>query len=305
MRLSLALAAAGALAALTVPAAADDGIPVPERRARTPVVRQLSPEENLAALNSQSAMLARREAALQKKLRVLKTVGLRGALAGEHDPLGQLVWDVFTKQVAHRLKGEIAAIETTEAFIAGQEAVARKQIDDAKAAALAKRIADEAAAEAERQKAAAEEAARQEQAALAKRIDDAVNSAKDAWKSDGIVNRNTGDHSWDMWCLALASTAWETAVGHAIPVLEHDSAFHAYQACANAGLIHEGADAPRGALVFWPAGPTGFGHVAISNGDGTVVSNYNRSDSPTGINPAAPIANFGPPIGWVDPKDLK
>ena len=39
--------------------------------------------------------------------------------------------------------------------------------------------------------------------------------------------------------------------------------------------------------------------------DGTVVSNYNRQAAPTGINPSANINDFGAPLGWVDPRDLK
>ena len=73
------------------------------------------------------------------------------------------------------------------------------------------------------------------------------------------------------------------------------------------GLIHpwKGAALPRGAVVYWPPGNTGDGHVAISNGDGTIVSNFVYSAAaPHGINPHAAIADFGPPLGWVDPSSL-
>src|SRR5581483_8864041 len=39
--------------------------------------------------------------------------------------------------------------------------------------------------------------------ALQARIDQAISNAANAWQPDGIVNRNTGDHTWVMWCLAL------------------------------------------------------------------------------------------------------
>src|SRR5207249_837184 len=50
---------------------------------------------------------------------------------------------------------------------------------------------------------------------------------------------------------------------------------------------HEGADAPRGALVFYAD------HVALSNGDGTVIA----ADASGAPDPSAPI---GGPLGWVD-----
>jgi len=291
MRLSLALVAAGALAAATTSLRADEGLPLPARRASS---QPRSPEQDLAALDSQVRVLDQEGNTLEKELHVLKSSGFSGALDGRHDALDELVWDVFTSPMMNRIQRQLAAVESSEAFLKGQAAVDQKKIDDAKAAE-----------EAARAKAAAEAAAAAEQAALSQRIESAISNAKNAWRPDGIVNRNTGDHSWDMWCLALASTAWETALGHSFPPLDADTAYHAYLNCQNAGLIHPGADAPRGALVFWPAGASGDGHVAISNGDGTVVSNYNRNDAPTGINPAAPIENFGAPLGWVDPKDIK
>jgi len=289
MKLALALAATGALVAASAAVSADDGIPLPSKRTPTP-------EEDLAALRSQDASLVKTEVVIEDRLHELKSVGLRGALGGEHDPLGRLVWEIFTKKVWTRLQGELAAVTSADSFVKGQEAAYQKEIDDRLAA-------ERAAAEAARKKAEAEAAARAEQAALQGRIERAIANAANAWKPNGIVNRNTGDHSWDMWCLALAARAWETALGHAFPPIEQDTAWHAYQGCLNAGLIHTGGTPPRGALVFWQSGADG--HVAISNGDGTVVSNYNRHDAPTGINPAAPLDMEGPPVGWVDPKDIK
>jgi hypothetical protein len=54
------------------------------------------------------------------------------------------------------------------------------------------------------------------------------------------------------------------------------------------------ANAPRGALVFWNTGPNG--HVAISLGDGLVLSTSVENDH-IGV---VPITYFQNPLGWTD-----
>lgn len=141
---------------------------------------------------------------------------------------------------------------------------------------------------------------------------DAGEAAIQAIKSGTLINPNTGDTNWSKWCLALVRVAFKKATGRDIPELSQDGAWNAFLAFQKEGLVKQG-NPPRGAIVFWsPAerakmqpGSKGaeFGHIAISNGDGTVISNVKRGGtydpSGRGIGTAVPIKVFGNPAGYV------
>ncbi len=299
MKLSFALAAAGAvLAVVSSPLRADEGLPLPaDHRAAIAVL-----ESRVERIDRAEARLEQAEAKLVAEVKLLRSKGFNGILDGRRErSIYEIIWQFEYGPRVRALETRIAAIVSREAALQHREALARQGIDERKAAI----VAEEQARIAAEQARIAEEQARAERASLDGRIEKAIETAKNAWRDDGIVNRNTGDHSWDGWCLALASMSWAEALGHDFEPIRRRSAYQAYLACRDAGLVRTEGDPPRGALVFWPAGPSGFGHVAISNGDGTVVSNYNRRVSPTGINEAAQISAFGTPIGWVHPADIK
>ena len=292
MQIRSALLLALCLAGVSI--AQDDGLPPPPPRKMVDAAPAPPPPAppTVAGLESRIDVLEHERASLEVQIRRLKSPGFVGVLLGKHEAveLDEIFGDEIQKDLQPAARAEIASLESKVAVVASKETATK--------AALADLQAKQAAAAAAAQAAAAE-------AAFQQTVNQAVGDAANAWQPNGIVNANTGTHDWDMYCLALASTAWKTALGHDVPDFDADSAYHSYLKCAADGLVHTGGTPPRGAVVFWPAGDSGFGHVAISNGDGTVVSNYNRAAAPTGINPSAAISDFGDPIGWVDPHDLK
>ncbi len=137
-------------------------------------------------------------------------------------------------------------------------------------------------------------------------------AAIQAIRSGQLVNPNTGNRNWSTWCLALVRVAFQRATGRNIPELSMGSAVNAFRAFQREGLVQRG-DPPRGALVFWSPAERGrispgsagaiHGHVAISNGNGTVISNVRRNGpldpNGDGIGIAVPIRTFGNPEGYV------
>jgi hypothetical protein len=57
---------------------------------------------------------------------------------------------------------------------------------------------------------------------------------------------------------------------------------------------------PRGALVFWETG-SAAGHIAISTGDGNVLTTDAPDRGRIGIVPLKTIDKWGPRVGWTEP----
>jgi cell wall-associated NlpC family hydrolase len=81
-----------------------------------------------------------------------------------------------------------------------------------------------------------------------------------------------GSHAWDHYCMRFASDAYES--GARTTVRRYRSASEAANALRAAA--HPGANAPRGALVFYDSscGGVPLGHVGISLGNGTMISDF-------------------------------
>jgi hypothetical protein len=125
----------------------------------------------------------------------------------------------------------------------------------------------------------------------------------------GLVGtRNSADlhGSWAGWCLRMVNVAFQKA-GHPLPELSTDCARDAYDTFAREGLVSHGDRIPVGAIIFWSWTGTidgvtrDWGHVAISNGDGTCVSTLLTGV----IDPGARISSFGTPLGWVMPPSSR
>ncbi len=140
--------------------------------------------------------------------------------------------------------------------------------------------------------------------------DNAGIDAIDAIESKTLrnVNDKKNPTNWDIWCRALVRAAFRKATGREIPELAAGtSAWESYKAFEKAGLIQTGPNPPRGAIVFWSPQARAavdpkskgaiYGHIAISNGNGTVITN--SSTGPDGIDPAYPAENFGKITGWT------
>jgi hypothetical protein len=76
---------------------------------------------------------------------------------------------------------------------------------------------------------------------------------------------------WSDWCLKFVYDAYSNA-GKNISLIAAASAKDALHQVQAAGKLTAGENAPCGAILFWEANSCngGFGHVVISNGDGTV-----------------------------------
>jgi hypothetical protein len=100
-------------------------------------------------------------------------------------------------------------------------------------------------------------------------------------------------HDWSGYCEQFA----EQAEGFQF---SFGSAYLDYQAEANAGRIHTDANPPVGALVFYGGG-NGYGHVAVSIGNGQEIGTYGYSGQAYPIMQYAVTGVFSPYLGWADP----
>jgi LysM repeat protein len=143
--------------------------------------------------------------------------------------------------------------------------------------------------------------------------------AIEAEKSGTLRNPNMPDDptNFGKWCRALVREAFKKATGRNVPELSAGgSAWDSYLAFKAEGLIQTGGTPPKGAIVFWSPAERGrlapgspgakSGHIAISNGDGTVASNIRRGSTndmkdgkEDGIGLNEPIGTIGNPAGWV------
>lgn len=101
---------------------------------------------------------------------------------------------------------------------------------------------------------------------------------------------------WSGDCVKLPVAAYLKA-GLRIPTA--GSAAAMYRTYRDRGLIGTGV-APTGALVFWPSAAAGTGHVAISLGDGRVVTT-NGYDTNKQANSIRAASYFGTSAGWALP----
>jgi len=101
-------------------------------------------------------------------------------------------------------------------------------------------------------------------------------------------------HYWSGWCEQFA----EQAEGFQF---RFGSAILDYQAEANAGRIHTDTNPPAGALVFYGGG-NGYGHVAVSIGNGQEVGTYGYVGQTYPIR-QYPVTGFlsNPYLGWAEP----
>jgi hypothetical protein len=136
-----------------------------------------------------------------------------------------------------------------------------------------------------------------------------------AIKSRTLRNPNGPDpHGWGTWCRALVRAAFQKATGRAMPELSAGTAaWDSYRAFAREGRVQSEGVPPAGAIVFWSPAERGrvspgspgatAGHIAISNGDGTVITNVKkggrRDNLGQGIALSVPISCFGHPAGYV------
>ena len=67
---------------------------------------------------------------------------------------------------------------------------------------------------------------------------------------------------WRGWCLVFTRSCF------GVPAL-YASATQAWQQAMNRHPTTDAASIPRGVPVFWTGGSHGFGHIALSRGDGT------------------------------------
>jgi hypothetical protein len=102
---------------------------------------------------------------------------------------------------------------------------------------------------------------------------------------------------WSGDCIKLTVAAYLDAGLGRIP--SAGSAAAMYRTYLNRGPVHAGTG-PVGALVFWPNAAGGTGHVALSLGDGRVVTT-NGYDTNRKVNSIRPASYFSTAAGWALP----
>lgn len=136
------------------------------------------------------------------------------------------------------------------------------------------------------------------------------------------IARRLDDGTWGERCLGMVQTAYERALGHAVPELDQGTAHESYLAFLAEGRIRTDRimHPPRGAIVFydwwgwvtWPDGVSrygDYGHVCLSNGDGTVTTtdwwDRTRSIDPSvwigAFTTSDPVMGGHRLLGWVAP----
>jgi hypothetical protein len=112
-----------------------------------------------------------------------------------------------------------------------------------------------------------------------------------------------GNVAYDGWCLAFANSAWRWGAARSLPGAS--TAIARWNAIPAASRTEGGEPGfttpPRGALVFWRYGSTG--HVAVSAGNGYVVTTYYGGPSHTvsWANISHVTATGKPYVGWWMP----
>lgn len=103
------------------------------------------------------------------------------------------------------------------------------------------------------------------------------------------------ESEWSGDCLFFVRYMYQRA---GVDIGQFPTAGDAYKAYAKVAV--KGGEPPRGAVVFWPHAAGGIGHVAISLGDGTVVTTQGMDGSRL-PNAIRPISSFDTAY-WMMPK---
>lgn len=124
--------------------------------------------------------------------------------------------------------------------------------------------------------------------------DSAVTDAAIAW-----AKAQQGSTNWDNYCLTFVADAYSNA-GVDIRPLAGDNASALSYWNTYGGAKYTDTNPPAGALVFWNADSYNpDGHVAISLGDGTAISSYERSTHGVHIFSIADRNATKPYLGYV------
>jgi lysozyme len=133
-----------------------------------------------------------------------------------------------------------------------------------------------------------------------------------AFAASNPINPNTHDHDWSFYCLALVGDSWIHA-GHGDNEFFRYDARLSFDAFKATSVVHDidRDPPPRGAVLYWDSviNGTDYGHTAISNGDGTCVTNCSKGLGYGGgtINLHYPISGFNylHKLGWINPVTRK
>ncbi|HZV02796.1 MAG TPA: GH25 family lysozyme [Planctomycetota bacterium] len=133
-----------------------------------------------------------------------------------------------------------------------------------------------------------------------------------AFAASNPINPNTHDHDWSFYCLALVGDSWIHA-GHGDGEFFRYDARLSFDAFHATSVVHDidRDPPPRGAVLYWDSviNGTNYGHTAISNGDGTCVTNcsWGRGYGGGTINLRYPISGFNylHKLGWINPVTRK
>jgi cell wall-associated NlpC family hydrolase len=124
--------------------------------------------------------------------------------------------------------------------------------------------------------------------------DSAATDAAIAW-----AKAQQGSSNWDNYCLKFATDAYRNA-GVDIRAMAGDNSSALSYWNTYSGAKYTDANPPAGALVFWNADSYNqYGHVAISLGDGTAISSYERSTHGVHIFSIAERNATKPYLGYV------
>lgn len=98
------------------------------------------------------------------------------------------------------------------------------------------------------------------------RGEQAITEARRQSEHGPRIDKWLGEDTAAGWCLKAVRTCY------GVPALHHSAA----SAWKHAIIRHPNSAPPRGVPVYWTGGAGGFGHVAISTGDGFIWSTDSR-----------------------------
>lgn len=111
-----------------------------------------------------------------------------------------------------------------------------------------------------------------------------------AWGRKQVKHRS---QNWDHLCLAFVTQAYGWSGGAPSAISKWNS--------TKSSLKHKDSNPPRGALVYWKTGS--YGHVALSLGNGKVLSNdFKRAGQIDEVSLDAISKKWGGYLGWTPPE---
>jgi len=134
------------------------------------------------------------------------------------------------------------------------------------------------------------------------------NNTNSSGRGDAVADwalKSVGSNKDNGWCLRFVNDAFQNAGGQRLSYNSAKDAYNAQRSQGNMNTFDPSDPPPKGAAIFWPATKAngGNGHVAVSLGDGRVMSSGwdGQPSAVWDINKLNKMEGGVAPNGWIPP----